>query len=126
MKKFFPLAVAVCALAGLSVAGVASADNGATTTQFKASYTYNGVLWTCSGVNVYKTAPKGFNKDSESCQLSGDEGLYPLGTSVYGAGVWISDSQAPSHSAGLLDQTFTVTKTANADGTYTLDIVANY
>jgi hypothetical protein len=127
MKKFFLLAVSVCALAGLSVAGVASADNGATTTQFKASYQLGDAAATCSGVNVYKTAPKAFNKDSETCQLSGDDGFFPVGTSVWGYGVWISDSGSDSHSYQQLAQSFTATKTLNADGvTYTLSIVANY
>jgi hypothetical protein len=114
-------------VAALSIAAVAFADNGATTTQFKAAYQLTGTAFaTCSGVNVYKSGPKGFNKDSETCLLSADDGVFPLGTTVYGPGAWFSDSVAPSASAGLLDQSFTVTKTANLDGTFNLSIVAYY
>jgi hypothetical protein len=125
MKRMIGL---VAVSAALSMTAVAFAGNGATTTQFKAAYQLTGSAFaTCSGVNISKSAPKAVNKDSETCLLSGDDGVFPLGTTVYGPGVWNSDSAAPSASAGLTDQTLTVTKTLNADGTtYTLDIVATY
>src|SRR5436190_14989480 len=93
MKKLMLLAVAACALAGFGVASsVATAKNGTTTTPFKASYWLTGSAYaTCSGANIVKTAPNAFNKDSETCVLSGDEGVFPLGTTAYGPGVWLSD-----------------------------------
>ena len=125
MKRFIGLAVIVAAL---SMSAVALAGNGATTTQFKKAYQLTGSAFaTCSGVNVSKTAPKAFNQDSETCQLNADDGFFPLGTSTYGGGLWLSDSVAPSASAGLIAQTLTVTKTLNADGvTYTLNLLATY
>jgi hypothetical protein len=122
------LAVAACALAGFGVASsVATANNGATTTQFTAAYQLTGSAFaTCSGVNIQKTAPQAFNKDSETCLLSGDDGVFPLGTTTYGFGVWFSDYYFFSLGQVVYAHTVTVTKVDNGDGTFTLDIVAYY
>jgi hypothetical protein len=126
MKKLFVLAVSVCALAGLGVAGAATADNGAVTTPFKASYQNGNAWYTCSGANIQKTGPKAFNKDSETCLASTDDGLYPVGTTTYGPGVWASDYFFFTLNQFVIDQTVTITKVANGDGTFTLSIVAYY
>ena len=107
--------------------GSATASNGATTTQFEASYQFDaGAYAVCSGVNVFKAGSKATNQDSETCQLTAPTAYFGIGTNTYGPGVWLSDSKAPSASAGLLDQSITVTQTVNLDGSARLDIVANY
>ena len=113
--------MAVCALAGVSVA---AAGNGAEPTHFNASYTdatFGPVV--CSGENIYKTAPKAFNKDSEDCTILNG---FPAGTYVGAFGGWNSDSSAPSHSAGLHTDNVTFVVTDNGDGTSHLSIVAYF
>ena len=85
------------------------------------SYTDSLGVNTCSGENIYKTAPKGFNKDSETCLMT--TAFVAPGTYNY---YWCSDSVAPSHSAGLCTANVTETITANGDGTFTDNIVAYY
>ena len=128
MKKLWFLAVLALAL-GVAAIGtsVASATAGTTTTPFKAAYWFTPSAYaTCSGANIVKTAPNAFNKDSETCVLSGDDGFFPLGTSTYGYGAWLSDYYYFTLSTLVADQTLTVKKVANGDGTFTLYIVAYY
>ena len=124
MKKVMILALAVFALATTGLApGVATADNGATTTHFgPVSYT-DPVLGpvVCSGENIYKTAPKAFNKDSETCTILNG---FPAGTYT-GVG-WFSDSSPPSHSAGLFTTNATLVVTDNGDGSSNMEVVAYY
>jgi hypothetical protein len=123
MRKIVLLAVAVAALAIVGFAsGVAGADNGAVTTHFTASYTDSIGVDTCSGENIYKTGPKAFNKDSETCLVN--PLFIPVGT--YTGVFWCSDSAPPAHSAGLCTTDDTLTITANGDGTYTDSVVAYY
>jgi hypothetical protein len=112
-------------VAALSITAVATANNGnGAATAFKATYVYNGVTFTCSGAHVVN---KTGTFDSETCDLSGDEGLYSLGTTTFGPGAWFSDFSGPGWPyQTVADTTFTVTKTANLDGTFTLSIIAYY
>jgi len=123
MKRIMLVVLAVFALAGAGlVSGVATANNGADTTHFTASYTDPGFgPVVCSGENIYKTAPNAFNKDSEDCTaLNG----FPAGT--YTGFGWFSDSSPPSHSAGLFTTNTTAVVTDNGDGTSNIHIVAYY
>jgi hypothetical protein len=121
-KNVFVLLVAVCALAATGMAAsVATANNGAVTTHFSAAYVdiIGGPL-VCSGENIFKSGPKGFNKDSETCLILNG---YPAGVYTF---TWCSDSAPPSASAGLCTNNVTETVTSNGDGTSTSSIVAYY
>jgi hypothetical protein len=118
-RKLFVIGALLGALIAI-VVPVATASNGSAT-PFKATYSQFGVTFTCSGATVLN---KQVLKDSETCLVSGDDGYWTTGT--YPAGVWQSDSSPGSPSYGLVDQTLTVTKTANGDGTYTETFLAIY
>jgi hypothetical protein len=120
MKRIMLLVLVVFALAGTGIAsGVATANNGADTTHFTASYTdpvFGPVV--CAGERIVKTAPKAFTKDSEDCTILNG---FPAGTyACADFGGWFSDFD------GLftLDCTFVVTD--NGDGTSNNHIVAYY
>jgi hypothetical protein len=80
MKRIIFLAALV--VAALSMSAVAFAGNGSTTSQFKAAYSFGDASALCSGVNVYKAAPKLSNTDSETCQLSNPTGYFAIGTAT--------------------------------------------
>jgi hypothetical protein len=110
--------------AALSLAAVATADNGATATPFKASYG----TFTCSGANIVKTAPKAFVKDSETCIDAAGPADRAPGTYDLGPGGWISDYYlfAATPSTVVFDTSATLVVTLNAEGTTTWNIVAYY
>jgi opacity protein-like surface antigen len=117
------LSVVLSAAAFGAVSASANSGNGAGTA-FKATYVYNGITFTCSGSHVVNTQ---HTQDSETCLLSGDVGLYPIGTTTYGPGYWLSDFSGPGWPyQTIIDQTVTFTYSANGDGTYTLGVLAIY
>ena len=129
MRKIMVLAVSVCALAGLGVASsVAMAGgNGAVTTHIgPVSYTdpFFGPVTHCTGENVFKAGQ--FNKDSEDCTIvnGATAGTYSLALGNYPG--WLSDSKAPSRSAGLVATSVTIVVTDNGNGTSNENIVAYY
>ena len=107
---------------------MATANNGATTTPFKATYV-NGSQFTCSGAHIVKTAPKAFVKDSETCIDSlGVADGFGVGTYDLTAIGWFSDYYffVASPSSLVLATSGTLVVTLNADGTTTWNVVAYY
>lgn len=108
----------------LSVAAVATANNGATTTPFQVSYG----TFTCSGANIVKSAPKAFVKDSETCidSVGVADGFVPGTYDLSGA--WLSDYYlfVANPSTSVLATSATLVVTLNVDGTTTWNIVAYY
>ena len=120
MNRVVLAAVFVLAIGGAGVsAGVASADNGATTTHFTTAYTDPTLGHvTCSGERITKTGPKAFIKDSETCLIGNG---FPAGTyTTADFGPWYSDYD------GKVSTNATLTVTENPDGTATGVIVAYY
>jgi hypothetical protein len=120
MKRLMTLAVAVLALTGAGIgSSVATADNGAQTFHFTATYTdpiFGPV--TCSGERIVKAAPKEFTKDSETCLILNG---FPAGTyTAADFGGWLSDYD------GTFTTNVTIVVTDNGDGTSTANIVAYY
>ena len=135
MKRLLFAATTVALVAAMFLPAAAMASNGALTTPFSATYTGGATTFTCSGANIHKTAPNVFNKDSETCLVSGDVsgivagtysgdpwGFYP----TYGNAEWQSDSSSPSMSYGLIATSWTATFVDNGNGTFTDYIVAYY
>ena len=129
--------VAAAAAIGFgSVAAFANSGDGAGTA-FKATYPSGAIdggvsTFTCSGAHVVN---KVSFKDSETCIVSGDVAGYANGTysgspagflagSPFGAGTeWASDFAGEN---GAVATSWTIVETSNADGTFTLDILAFY
>lgn len=109
----------------LSVAGTASAGNGATVHHF--SVTYPGNLATCSGNRIEKPGANGFVKDVETCVTVIDVGL---GSGTYSAVDlgWCSDYNAVIFDESSCNPAISghVTIGDNGDGTFTWDVVAYY
>ena len=129
MKRIMVVAIGVAALVLVGIGfttSVAVANRGATTTHFgPVSYddSFFGPV-VCSGEKIFKTGPKGFNKDSQTCTI-----LFGFPAGTYTAadnGGWNSDSSPPSHSAGLFTTNVTMVVTDNGDGTSNLELVAYY
>jgi hypothetical protein len=138
MRRFL-VGFMVAALAAIGFGTVtASANNGnGAGTAFKATYPAGAIdgglsTFTCSGAHVVN---KVSFKDSETCIVSGDVAGYANGTysgspagflagSPFGAGTeWSSDFAGEN---GAIATSWTIVETANADGTFTLDILAFY
>ena len=123
LKKSLALFVALMAVVCVT-ASVAAADNGATTTQFTASYDSSlGGHYECSGVRIVKTGPKGFIKDSETCTIT-DLASLPAGTYVNWP--WASDYEFFVLNQFRVAASDTMVVTDNGDGTGTLEISAYY
>lgn len=138
MKRIFAALTASLLLVAM-LSSVALASNGATTTQFSASY-LNIAQFDCSGAHVVKTSPKVSVKDSETCLLTGDTTGFVAGTFTstymvgtqgwgflppynfdgYGNAAWGSDYD------GAVATSWTITSVDNGDGTFTWTIVAYY
>jgi hypothetical protein len=120
------LALAVFGGCLLSLAGTASAGNGATVHHFSVTYPDN--LATCSGNRIEKTGANAFVKDVESCiNVRIDVGL-PAGTySAVDVG-WCSDYNAVIFNEAACNPAISghVTIGVNGDGTFTWDVVAYY
>jgi hypothetical protein len=128
MRRFFLLTVAgMVAVCALSV-GLASAGNGATTTQYFTSYTDgNHVESDCTGTRVVQK--DGTVKDSAICILSGDTSRLVPGTVKGNPGyclnavcwpAWVSDFD------GKVARSVNLDLTANGDGTFTQKVTAYY
>ena len=129
MKRLMVL-LAVLA-AALSVVAVATANNGnGSGTAFKAApYAEGTTTWTCSGSRVVN---KQGTKDSETCRVTGDTtgwaaGSYssdpgsPWGTvPFFGYAFWNSDFN------GATANSWTMQSVDNGDGTFTVNVVANF
>ena len=135
MKRLLFAATTVALVAAMFLPAATMASNGAQTTPFSATYTAGATTFTCSGANIYKTAPNAFNKDSETCLVSGDVSGIAAGTysgnpwgyyPTFGTAEWLSDSSSGSMSVGLIATSWTATFVDNGNGTFTEYIVAYY
>ena len=137
MRKYLVLFLAVLVAAlGISV-GAATAGNGATVTQFTAAYcnetgstdptqpcTDFGGWFTCAGVRIVKTAPKGFIKDSETCTMSLPASFGPPGTRTIEPGDWCSDYEGFVLNTGC-NEAVSGTLEVKANGTVTITAYYN-
>jgi hypothetical protein len=108
----------------LSLAGTASANNGATVHHFSVTYPDN--LATCAGNRIEKVGANGFVKDVETCATVIDVGV---GSGTYSAVDlgWCSDYNSVAFVSPCNPAiSGHVTITDHGDGTFTWDIVAYY
>jgi hypothetical protein len=138
MKRLLLIAGLAIAALGFSAGPVLANNGSGAGTAFAASYGLPAsdggtTTWTCSGAHVVN---KVSFKDSETCIISGDLTGYVAGTfsgnplgyfpplfPLFGLVPWFSDFPGEN---GATATSWTATVTANADGTFTQNIVAYY
>jgi hypothetical protein len=130
MKQFRLLVVPVVVVLAAVVTNVASADNGAQTTNFTAAYGFAALGQdgnvVCTETRIVKVAPKAFTKDSATCLVT--DATYTPGT-YPAAGIWYSDYEYfinPGHNFVRPAIAGDITIVDNGDGTYTWYVTAYY
>jgi hypothetical protein len=130
MKRIRLLVVPVVVVLAAVATNVASANNGAQTTNFTAAYGFAAFgqdgNFVCTETRIVKVAPNAFTKDSATCLVT--EATYTPGTYA-AAGIWTSDYEYfinPGHNFIRFAIGGDITIVENGDGTYTWYVTAYY